>query len=59
MAEANLVSNVVDIALSGSKTTVPGSNDGIRSSWREEAAGWSSSAEREGPAMTYGACDRD
>ena len=37
----------------------PGSNDGIRSSWREEAVGWSSSAEREGPAMTYGACDRD
>ena len=57
MAEVNLVSNVVDIA--GSKTTVPGSNDGIRTSWREEVAGWSSSAEREGPAMTYGACDRD
>ena len=41
VAEANLVSNVVDIAWSGSKTTIPGSNDGIRSSWREEAAGWS------------------
>ena len=59
VAEANLVSNVVDIAWSGSKTTIPESNGWIRSSWREEAAGWSSSAEREGPAVTYGAWDRD